>query len=91
MSTADFAIAYDVPTLEEALALDARLGQGPEYAKLGLELFAAEGPALVEAVVDPFEPPQPARATFTQALHMAESLARGEPRQHAVEVRQGGR
>ncbi len=50
MSTADFAIAYDVPTLEEALALDARLGQGPEYAKLGLELFAAEGPAAVRAL-----------------------------------------
>jgi thiamine pyrophosphate-dependent acetolactate synthase large subunit-like protein len=41
--------------------------------------FAAKGPALVEAVVDPFEPPQPARATFKQGLHMAEALARGEP------------
>ena len=41
--------------------------------------FAAPGPALVEAIVDPFEPPQPARATFQQGLHMAEALARGEP------------
>jgi pyruvate dehydrogenase (quinone) len=41
--------------------------------------FAAKGPALVEAVVDPFEPPQPARATFKQGLHLAEALARGEP------------
>jgi pyruvate dehydrogenase (quinone)/pyruvate oxidase len=41
--------------------------------------FAAKGPALVEAVVDPFEPPLPARATPTQALHLAEALARGEP------------
>ena len=36
-------------------------------------------PAIVEAVVDPFEPPMPARATPKQALHLAESLARGEP------------
>jgi orotidine-5'-phosphate decarboxylase len=43
----DFAIAFDVPTLAEALALDARLGAGDEFAKLGLELFAAEGPAVV--------------------------------------------
>ena len=52
----------------------------PEEVRPALEsAFAARGPALVEAVVDPFEPPQPARATFTQALHMAEALARGEP------------
>jgi len=44
------AIAYDVATLDEALALDARLGEGPEYAKVGLELFAAEGPAAVRAL-----------------------------------------
>jgi len=30
-------------------------------------------------VVDPFEPPMPARVTAKQALHMAEALARGEP------------
>jgi pyruvate dehydrogenase (quinone)/pyruvate oxidase len=41
--------------------------------------FASNKPALVEAVVDPFEPPMPAQATPKQALHLAESLARGEP------------
>ena len=41
--------------------------------------FAAEGPVLVEATVDPFEPPMPPRVNATQALHLAESLARGEP------------
>jgi len=46
----EFAIAFDVPTLEAALALDARLGPGPELAKVGLELFAAEGPAAVRAL-----------------------------------------
>ena len=48
--------------------------------------FASKGPALVEAVVDPFEPPQPARATFKQGLHMAEALARGEPHRGKIAV-----
>lgn len=46
----EFAIAFDVPTLEAALALDAKLGQGPEYAKLGLELFTAAGPEALKAL-----------------------------------------
>jgi pyruvate dehydrogenase (quinone)/pyruvate oxidase len=41
--------------------------------------FAANKPAIVEAIVDPFEPPMPARATRQQALRLAESLVRGEP------------
>ena len=46
----ELAIAFDVATLEEALALDRRLGAGPELAKIGLQLFAAEGPAAVRAL-----------------------------------------
>jgi len=45
----EFAIAYDVPTLAEALALEAAVGEGPEWAKLGLELFVAGGPEVVRA------------------------------------------
>jgi pyruvate dehydrogenase (quinone)/pyruvate oxidase len=37
-----------------------------------------EGPALVEAVVDPNTPPMPGKIKAQQALHMAEALARGE-------------
>jgi pyruvate dehydrogenase (quinone)/pyruvate oxidase len=48
--------------------------------------FRAPGPALVEAVVDPYEPPQPARATFAQGLHLAEALARGEPHRGRIAV-----
>ncbi|MDQ3950347.1 MAG: thiamine pyrophosphate-binding protein [Gemmatimonadota bacterium] len=36
-------------------------------------------PALVEAVVDPFEPPHPASVKLEQALNMGKALARGEP------------
>ena len=42
-------------------------------------MMLADGPALCEAVVDPFEPPMPPRVKAEQALHMAEALARGEP------------
>jgi pyruvate dehydrogenase (quinone)/pyruvate oxidase len=52
----------------------------PQEARPALEaMMLADGPALVEAIVDPFEPPMPARVKAKQALHMAESLARGEP------------
>jgi pyruvate dehydrogenase (quinone)/pyruvate oxidase len=52
----------------------------PDEVRPALEaMMRAERPALVEAVVDPFEPPLPARIKPEQALHMAESLARGEP------------
>jgi orotidine-5'-phosphate decarboxylase len=44
------AIAYDVASLEEALALDDRIGPGPEIAKVGLELFTAAGPEAVRAL-----------------------------------------
>jgi pyruvate dehydrogenase (quinone) len=42
------------------------------------EAFAQPGPALVEAVVDPSEPPMPGNVTVKQALHFAEALARGQ-------------
>jgi pyruvate dehydrogenase (quinone)/pyruvate oxidase len=37
------------------------------------------GPALVEAIVDPHEPPMPPKATAEQLVHFAESIARGTP------------
>ncbi|HXS81208.1 MAG TPA: orotidine-5'-phosphate decarboxylase [Methylomirabilota bacterium] len=46
----EFAIAFDVATLEAAVALDTQLGPGPELAKIGLELFAAAGPEAVRAL-----------------------------------------
>jgi len=43
------------------------------------EALAHPGPVLVEAVVDPHEPPMPPRATLKQMTHLAEALARGTP------------
>jgi pyruvate dehydrogenase (quinone)/pyruvate oxidase len=48
------------------------------------EALARPGPCLIEAVVDPFEPPMPPKVEVKQAMHMAEALARGTP--HAMKT-----
>lgn len=52
----------------------------PEELRPTLERALASGkPSIVEVVVDQNEPPLPAKATATQALHLAEALAKGQP------------
>jgi pyruvate dehydrogenase (quinone)/pyruvate oxidase len=48
------------------------------------EALAMAGPCLIEAVVDPYEPPLPPKIEAKQALHMAEALAKGTP--HAMKT-----
>jgi pyruvate dehydrogenase (quinone) len=43
------------------------------------EFLNAPGPAVLQAAVDQFTPPMPPKVNAEQALHFAESLARGEP------------
>jgi pyruvate dehydrogenase (quinone) len=43
------------------------------------EALSRPGPALIEAVVDPNEPPMPPQATFEQTRNLVEALARGTP------------
>jgi pyruvate dehydrogenase (quinone)/pyruvate oxidase len=43
------------------------------------EAMATPGPVVIEAVVDPNEPPMPPKVDVKQALHFAEALARGTP------------
>lgn len=38
-----------------------------------------KGPVIIEAEVDPFEPPRPAKVTLRQAKNFAKALAKGEP------------
>jgi pyruvate dehydrogenase (quinone) len=42
------------------------------------EALSHPGPTLVQAVVDPNEPPMPGKATTDQALHLAKALLRGQ-------------
>ena len=46
--------------------------------------LAHPGPFLIEAVVDPHEPPLPPKIEVKQALHFAESLLRGTPNRDAI-------
>ncbi len=48
------------------------------------QFLNSPGPAILEAVVDPFEPPLPGKIKPEQALHFAESLARGEPNRKKI-------
>ena len=48
------------------------------------EALAHPGPAVVEAVVDPFEPPMPPKITVRQALKFAEALAKGTPNRDKI-------
>jgi pyruvate dehydrogenase (quinone) len=48
------------------------------------QALSTPGPVLVEAVVDPFEPPMPPKIKAKQALHFAESLAKGEPKRMKI-------
>jgi pyruvate dehydrogenase (quinone)/pyruvate oxidase len=41
--------------------------------------LSTPGPVLIEAVVDPHEPPMPPKITFSDAKNFAEALARGTP------------
>ena len=43
------------------------------------EALSRPGPAIIEAVVDPNEPPTPPKITAKQAAHFAEALAKGTP------------
>jgi pyruvate dehydrogenase (quinone) len=48
------------------------------------EALATPGPVIVDAVVDPFEPPLPAKVTLSQATQFAKSLVRGEPNRQKI-------
>jgi pyruvate dehydrogenase (quinone) len=48
------------------------------------EALATPGPVLVDAIVDPNEPPMPPKITPDQALHLAEALAKGTPNRKKI-------
>jgi pyruvate dehydrogenase (quinone)/pyruvate oxidase len=58
-----------------------------EPADCGLILDQAlttPGPVIVEAVVDPFEPPMPPKISLDQATKLTQSLIRGEPNREKI-------
>lgn len=56
-----------------------RIERPEEAGRVLDQALAARGPVIIEAVVDPYEPPMPSQIKPEQALKMAQALARGEP------------
>lgn len=69
----------DFAKVAEACGMRGSTLERPEDAERVLrEALSHDGPALVQAVVDPNEPPMPGKVTTEQALKFAKSLARGQ-------------
>lgn len=59
--------------------------EDPYQVQAALEqALAANKPALVEVVVDPYEPPMPPKVHWDQARNFAASLIRGEPNRERI-------
>ncbi|MGA9529902.1 MAG: thiamine pyrophosphate-dependent enzyme [Terriglobales bacterium] len=69
----------DFAKVAEACGARAFTIEHPEEAESILrEALSHKGPSVVQAVVDPNEPPMPGKATTEQAIHFAKSLLRGQ-------------
>jgi pyruvate dehydrogenase (quinone) len=61
-----------------------RLENPADAGRIMQEALATPGPVVIEAVVDPNEPPMPPKITRDQALKFAQSLVRGEPNREKI-------
>jgi pyruvate dehydrogenase (quinone)/pyruvate oxidase len=70
----------DFAAIAHACGAEGFTAEDPENCGRVVEQFLdAPGPAILQAVVDPLEPPLPPKVTADQTLKFAESLVRGEP------------
>jgi pyruvate dehydrogenase (quinone)/pyruvate oxidase len=56
-----------------------RIDDPKDCADILRQALATSGPVVIEAIVDPNEPPMPPKVSMRQAKHFAESLVRGTP------------
>lgn len=75
----------DFVTIARGCGLEAVQIEEPEHCGAQLEAIVNRpGPALIEAVVDPFTPPMPAKIKASQAVKLTEALMRGEPNRSKI-------
>lgn len=77
----------DFVTIARGAGIDAI--QIAEPTKCAAQLDGVLGrnePVLIEAVVDPFTPPLPAKIKASQAMKLAEALVRGEPNRTRIAI-----
>ncbi len=61
-----------------------RVSQPDACGDILTEALNAPGPVLVEAEVDPYEPPMPGKIEPKQAVHFAKAMARGQPKRMKI-------
>jgi pyruvate dehydrogenase (quinone)/pyruvate oxidase len=69
----------DVAKFNQRIMGPAHVDNPADCGRMLEEALATPGPVVVQGVVDPFEPPLPAKVTLDQAAKFARSLLRGEP------------
>jgi len=75
----------DFAAVARGFGLTAFRLEDPHKAGLVVEqAMSHPGPVLIEAVVDPYLPPLPAKITTDQALNFAKSIARGTPERSKI-------
>ena len=61
-----------------------RIEEPKECGRIIDEALRTKGPVLIEAVVDPFEPPMPPKVTLEQAEKLGKALAKGTPNRKEI-------
>lgn len=75
----------DFVTIARGAGIDAIQIEDPQTCGAQLDsVVSRHEPVLIEAVVDPFTPPMPAKIKASQALKLAEALVRGEPNRSKI-------
>jgi len=72
------------PWAEACGGFAARVDKASDVEGAVTAAFAHPGPALLDVVVNPDEPPLPAKVTYKQAKGFAESFLHGQPRRAAI-------
>lgn len=79
--------AADFVTIARGAGIDAIQIEDPATCGTQLDgVITRKDPVLIEAVVDQFTPPMPAKVKASQALKLAEALARGEPNRMKIVI-----
>jgi len=77
----------DFVTIARGAGIDAIQIEDPATCGQQLDsVVSLPGPILIEAVVDQFTPPMPAKIKASQALKLAEALVRGEPNRMQIAI-----
>jgi pyruvate dehydrogenase (quinone) len=77
----------DFVTIARGAGIDAVQIEDPATCGAQLDdVLNRRGAALIEAVVDQFTPPMPAKIKASQALKLAEALVRGEPNRSKIAI-----